>query len=325
MFKRFFFQSPEGDGSGGGASAGGEGAAPAAATALGGAVGKGAEGAPAAAPATGTGTGGAPATAQKITFPENWKEGLEDDLRGEESLRNIKSIGDLAKSFIHSQKMIGKNKVVLPDPKHGTEQDWREFYQKVGLPADIGEYKVDGPKDFDVDEKFLGEFKQTAHSLNILPAQAQKLLDWYINKEVSMGESATEKFKTEIDGKLAEYKRKAGDAYEKQIYMSGRLIDKFGNKGLQELMNNPAIGSNPDVIEFMYGVSKLLFEEEKIEGGDFIPGGVSPKDAQERIDELKADPKGPYWNGSHAGHKAAVAEMQRLYTIVHPGPKPSAS
>ena len=44
----------------------------------------------------------------------DWRASLSDDIRNDPSLASIQDVNGLAKSFIHGQRMVGADKVVIP-------------------------------------------------------------------------------------------------------------------------------------------------------------------------------------------------------------------
>ena len=53
----------------------------------------------------------------------DWKASLSDEIRNEKSLENISDISSLAKGYVHAQKLVGADKIPVPN-KHATEEDW---------------------------------------------------------------------------------------------------------------------------------------------------------------------------------------------------------
>ena len=45
----------------------------------------------------------------------DWKTSLTEDIRADKSLAPIKDINSLAKSYIHAQKLVGVEKIPLPN------------------------------------------------------------------------------------------------------------------------------------------------------------------------------------------------------------------
>ena len=59
----------------------------------------------------------------------DWKEGLPDEIKNAPSLQSIKDIQSLAKGFVHSQRMVGADKVALLG-KYATDDEYNDFYKK---------------------------------------------------------------------------------------------------------------------------------------------------------------------------------------------------
>jgi hypothetical protein len=49
-----------------------------------------------------------------MAFSEGWREHLPEDIRAEPSLANVRDLPGLAKSYVNAQRMIGRDKIVLP-------------------------------------------------------------------------------------------------------------------------------------------------------------------------------------------------------------------
>ena len=74
----------------------------------------------------------------------DWKSSLSDEIRSDKSLENIKDVEGLAKSYVHAQKLVGADKIPVPN-KFATEKDWDAVYEKLGRPKDASGYKYDLP------------------------------------------------------------------------------------------------------------------------------------------------------------------------------------
>ena len=101
------------------------------------------------------------------TTPEvstDWKANLSDEVRADKSLENIKDIEGLAKSYVHAQKLVGADKIPVPN-KYATDKDWDAVYEKLGRPKSSDGYKYELPEDQKVDETALKNFSSQAHKL----------------------------------------------------------------------------------------------------------------------------------------------------------------
>jgi hypothetical protein len=117
----------------------------------------------------------------------DWRHGLPDELRNDDSIKVLNDVHTLAKSYVHARKAIGANKVALPS-KHATEDDIQKFYDELGRPA-LDKYEVQPPKDAKfVDKDTLDKLKPLAHKVGIMPQQLNAILDFY---EKDMSETVT--------------------------------------------------------------------------------------------------------------------------------------
>ena len=82
----------------------------------------------------------------------DWKANLSDELKADKSLENIKDIESLAKGYVHAQKLVGADKIPVPN-KFATEKDWDAVYEKLGRPKYSDEYKFNLPEDQNVNQQ----------------------------------------------------------------------------------------------------------------------------------------------------------------------------
>ena len=69
----------------------------------------------------------------------------------------IKDIECLANSYVHAQKIVGSDKIPVPN-KFATEKDWDAVYEKLGRPKDATGYKYDLGEDAKINEDALKNF-----------------------------------------------------------------------------------------------------------------------------------------------------------------------
>ena len=107
----------------------------------------------------------------------NFKDLIPEDFREEKALDNFNNMEDFVKSYLHAQKLVGADKIPVPN-KHATEEDWNEVFKRLGAPSDPNDYKYDF-KDQEMDSEAVQEFNKTAHRLGLLPKQAEGLIKFY--------------------------------------------------------------------------------------------------------------------------------------------------
>ena len=60
-----------------------------------------------------------------------WKESISEVYRNDPNIEKFTEIDALAKSYINATRMIGQDKMVVPN-KNFTEDQWEEVYDKNG-------------------------------------------------------------------------------------------------------------------------------------------------------------------------------------------------
>ena len=92
----------------------------------------------------------------------DWRSALDEGLRSDPTLADIKDLNGLAKSYVHAQRMVGKDKLVIPG-EGADPTEWDSFYEKLGRPQD-GKYNLDPkgiiPDDMPFQQKLLITLKR---------------------------------------------------------------------------------------------------------------------------------------------------------------------
>ena len=85
-----------------------------------------------------------PTTEQKTEEPTvvNFKELIPEEYKEEKALANFSTMNDFVKSYLNAQRLVGANKVAIPN-KMATDDDWQEVFDKLGRPKSPEDYKYD--------------------------------------------------------------------------------------------------------------------------------------------------------------------------------------
>ncbi len=274
-------------------------------------------------PATTLGAGKAPAApsspAVSMTgIDESWRNSLPEDLRNDPSIKITKSVEDLAKGYVHSQKMIGADKIVVPT-KLTTDDEWRAIKTKLGLPDTADKYSLKVPEGVPADAPCLKKFNDAAHKIGVLPADALKLLDWYHSESVATQTAASDAAKAAGEAAVSSLKKEFGQAYDGKIKSAVSALEQLmGKDEAAKLIDDPTLGGHPEFIRLAVRLADILAEDTAI-GEDGKPTGLlSPVEAQKRISTIMGDASHPHNLKDHPNHKVAVQEMTRLFEQLHP-------
>ncbi len=122
-------------------------------------------------------------------------------------------------------------------------------------PDDIAIKLPEGVK---VDEKQLGAFKDVSKELGLKSEGAQKLFDMYSKVEAEKAKAAQAADDEQQDKWEAEI-LKWPDAEEK-LALAKTAISKLANDNAKAFFQVPFVGSNPDIVQFLAAVGKLMRE-----------------------------------------------------------------
>ena len=266
---------------------------------------------------------------------------LDTELKEESSLKDIKDVNSLAKSYVNAQRMLG-NAIRIPTEDAGDE-DKKEFLEKltkvpgivklpdgsnkdeldaflnkIGRPTSSEDYKINLPENMGTDTKAVDAFKQTAFEAGLTNDQAAKVLGFYTQQLVAPQTEEMERTRVEGEKML---KEKWGPDYNARLNGAKLAVSKYTERhpeAMKALIDSPA-GNNPALIEILSDLANGLSENEVIQGVTKSQYGMTAEDALEKIEEIRRNPDHPFHNGSDPSHGAAVKKVQKLYGIAFPG------
>ena len=249
----------------------------------------------------------------KTETPEtstDWKVNLSDDVKADKSLENIKDINALAKSYIHAQKMVGSDKIPVPN-KYATEDDWNAVYEKLGRPKTADGYKFDLPQDKQVDEVSLKEFSSQAHKLGLLPSQAQGMVKFYNEITAKSLQDADSKALAARETSTKELKQEWGQAFDQKVLQAATLAKSVGATELLDtnLADGTKLGDHPVMIKAFAELANKMGEDSIVQASG--PTYLTPNQIEKQIGEL-TQTDSAYWDKHHPNHQAAVSEVLAL-------------
>ncbi len=245
----------------------------------------------------------------------NFQDLIPESYREEKSLTNFNNMEDFVKSYLHAQKMVGADKIPVPN-KHSTDEDWNEVFKRLGAPSSPDDYKYDF-KDQELDQGQVSEFNKTAHKLGLLPKQAEGLIKFY--NEMN-GNIAASQEQQAADAQLnteTELKKEFGPQYAKRLDQAKKLaLSSLGEEFLENtyLKDGSRLGDNLTVIKAFSNLADKLSEDEIIkgDGSDYMTAREIEKEIAELTSEGSA-----YWQKGHPNHDKAVSEVLKLREMLN--------
>jgi len=237
----------------------------------------------------------------------DWKVNLSDEIRADKSLENIKDIQGLAKSYIHAQKMVGADKIPVPN-KYATEDDWNEVYSKLGRPESPDGYSFDTKG---IDESGLKSFAEHAHKMGLLPQQANEMVKWYQgNVDATTQENNAKAEKARNDSVIA-LKKEYGQAYDNKLKAASAMAKQYIEPDVLNLnmADGTKLGDHPSIIKAFASLSEKMGEDQFVNPSG--PSYLTPEQLNKQIGELTATGSA-YWDKNHPNHQIAVQEVLAL-------------
>ena len=245
----------------------------------------------------------------------NFKDLIPENFREEKALDNFNNMEDFVKSYLHAQKLVGADKIPVPN-KHATEEDWNEVFKRLGAPSDPNDYKYD-LKDQEMDQGQVQEFNKTAHRLGLLPKQAEGLIKFYNEMNVNNAASQEEAAAQAQLNVEAELKKEFGPQFNKRLDQAKRLaVNSLGQDFLENtyLKDGSRLGDNLNVIKAFSDLADKLSEDPIIQGDG--TSYMTAKDIEKEITELTQEGSA-YWDKNHINHQKAVDEVLKLREMLN--------
>lgn len=247
-------------------------------------------------------------------------DGLEDDVRNDPSLKvflqeNKLNVANLAKSYVHAQRKVGEKGVRIPD-NNATDEEWKDFYNKV-RPSELDKYEIKNTlgKDAALDEELFSEFKKNAHGLGLTTKQAQSLVDWF-NQSANNAQALQTKAQQDSYEKEANALRSSwGEGFQKEMALATRAFKEFADENDIQYLKDKGLASDPRLIKLFNKIGHGLMEDkfDKESHGSF---GFTKDEIGRKIDDIRGDMNGPFWNSDHPNHKRTVEEVNKLHQMM---------
>ncbi len=249
----------------------------------------------------------------------DWRASLGDDIRHDPSLASIQDINGLAKGYVHAQRMVGADKVVIPKEDSGPE-DWNDFYNRLGRPE---KYEIDRPElsdgleyNSEMESKMLG----LMHESGLSQAQAQKLYSGYM-EYINEGHKGMAAGK---EAQIAEWDRdirqEFGHAYDERVDAAQRAAAEFGGDEFLGWLDETGLGDHPMFIKMFSKIGMGIMEDSADTSGRGNSFTLTPDAARQEIARLQRDPNfmKQYSDSEVDGHQAAIEKMQGLFGFAYP-------
>jgi hypothetical protein len=256
-------------------------------------------------------------TAEQPTVAKSWKETISEEFRNDPNISKFTEIDALAKSYINATRMIGQDKVAVPN-ENSTDDQWQEVYGKLGRPESPDKYKLEVQSETaPLNDTAIKQFAENAHQLGLNNKQAQGILEFYKNSMEGSIQQARVDTETAQANAEQELRKEWGRSYDENIKKAGAIAKANMSEDIlnMELKDGTRIGDHPSVIKGFASIANLMSEDKLVSTeSENVDRGT---DYEAEISKLVNDRDGPYWNKSHPDHDKVVQQVFTLRTMIN--------
>jgi hypothetical protein len=253
------------------------------------------------------------------TVAKSWKEAIPEDLRNDPNISKFTELEALAKSYVNATRMIGQDKVAVPN-NNSTEDQWNEVYDKLGRPESPDKYQLDAKSDVvPLDESAIKSFAENAHQLGLNNKQAQGILEFYKNSMEGSAQQNQVDMETAQANAEQELRKEWGRAYEDNIKKAGAVAKANMDANIldMQLKDGTRLGDHPAIIKGFANIANLMSEDKLVSTeSENVSQGI---DYDAEISKIVNDRDGPYWNKAHPDHDKIVQKVFNLRTMMTNG------
>lgn len=247
--------------------------------------------------------------AEDGAFTPEWYARFEELKGAEKSLSKFKTPEALAKSYAELEKLRN-----YPGVDH--EEQMARFRQMAGLPDSEEEYRLERPEsaaEEDWNPELAERIARTAYRYGVPPEAMNALQETMTQACMEAREQTLQEWQQRELGAESSLQNEWGGSYERNMGKAVSTLQRLSAEtgvDAEALLDNPMLGSNPDVIRLLYQASRLLDEAPLHHSGAMTP---EPADEATR---MESDPSHPlyeaYMNVNHPNHKYANELYDRL-------------
>ena len=250
--------------------------------------------------------------------PASWKSSISEEFRNDPNIEKFTEIDALAKSYINATRMIGQDKVAVPN-KNSTEDQWNEVYSKLGRPESADKYALNIESEaVAMDENAIKSFAEQSHKLGLNNTQAQGILEFYKNNMESNMQRATVDTETAQAQAETELRAEWGKEFDSNVSKASALAKANMNPEILDLQmqDGTRIGDHPEIIKGFAKIAGMLSEDKLVSTESESVNSI--KDLQSEISAITNDTTGPYWNNKHPDHAKMVQQVYTLREMAQP-------
>ena len=246
---------------------------------------------------------------------DGWTDVLDEDLRDNSYLKEVKNIQGMARSTVSARSMVGKNTMEIPTDA-SNEVVWDMYYKAGGKPETVADYNLKAPDGFPeevMEQVFpkarLEAWQERFFKAGISKKAADQFIADFAQDMLADLKSVKQVEEREISELVSGLSTDWGAAYDQKIHLGNLAIeDATGGDAEFKKRVVAKVQKDPDLTRILahFGV---YVAEGKPPNFANIP---TPADLQIQIDEIMANPL--YLNGTQKERMKLAEQVMALRT-----------
>ena len=247
------------------------------------------------------------------TTQSTWKDSISEEYRNDPNIEKFTEIDALAKSYINATRMIGQDKIAVPN-QNSTQETWDEAYSKLGRPETPDQYNLKIESNVvQMDESAIKSFAEQSHKLGLSNKQAEGILDFYKNNMEDIAQQSKIDTETAHAQSEQELRQEWGKSFDENVKKAAAVAKaNLGADFLDStiLKDGSVLGSNTTIIKGFLKIANMM-SEDKIVTTESENVNTS-KDLETEISSIMNDKNHPYHIKGHPDHDKSVQQMLTL-------------
>jgi hypothetical protein len=224
------------------------------------------------------------------TTTQDWRASLDPAIKDHAALKSFKTYGDLAKSHVELQKLVGVDKIPVPQNFENPEVRAKfenEVFDRLGRPKDPKEYKLVNPDGVDLKLAQDAEegLRTQAHKLGLLPHQLDGLYKWYMADTANRLKQQQESVTKKIQDVTAELKSEWGAAFDAKKSVAEKVLDKFATPEERAHLVETGFNNDPKIIRMLAKIGSSISDDSFVKGE--VEATMTPKEASAELARVR--------------------------------------
>ena len=248
----------------------------------------------------------------EILDPKDWRSGIPEEIREDPIFEKYKEPGDAFKALVSAQKFLGREHLPVPKDENDKET-YGMIFDRLGRPKTPDDYELptnlDIPKDFPLDEDLIKDIRKVAHENGILPKQFGALYKAVVEKQIGDYTKYNEDAVRAMEEAETALRKEWGGAYQQKVALAKKVFSQFADEAAFKEFDKNA-GNNPIYLKLFAKIGEILSEDQLTGKPDGL--SMTPLEAQEELNKMQGDLKGPLYDDSHPQHQEFLEKRDRL-------------